>query len=105
MVERKTKTLVLAYVKAATADLVTDAIIQAIRPYRRLFLTLTADNRKEFAFHQHITQELQAGFYVVHPCAAWEPGLNENTNGLLREYFLKTQPLRPLRKTNAAKLK
>jgi len=93
MVERKTKMLVLAHVKAAKADLVADAIIQALWPYRHLVLTLTADNGKEFAFHQRIAQELQAQFFFAHPYAAWERGLNENTNGLIRQYFPKRQPL------------
>ena len=51
--------------------------------------TLTADNGKEFAFHERIAKALDAKFYFAHPYSSWERGLNENTNGLIRQYFQK----------------
>ena len=51
--------------------------------------TLSADNGKEFAEHERITQELQADFFFAHPYAAWESGANENMNGLIRQYIPK----------------
>jgi len=51
--------------------------------------TLTADNGKEFAFHELIAKALNAKFYFAHPYSSWERGLNENTNGLIRQYFPK----------------
>ena len=53
--------------------------------------TLTADNGKEFAYHQMVGSELEAGFYFAKPYHSWERGLNEHTNGLVRQYFPKTQ--------------
>nr|VFJ98800.1 MAG: hypothetical protein BECKH772B_GA0070898_101437 [Candidatus Kentron sp. H] len=50
---------------------------------------LTSDNGKEFARHQSIAQALNADFYFPHPHASWERGFDENTNGLIREYFPK----------------
>ena len=53
--------------------------------------TLTADNGREFAHHEAIAQSLSAEFFFAHPYASWERGLNENTNGLVRQYFPKKQ--------------
>ena len=52
-------------------------------------LTITADNGKEFAGHESIAQQLNAAVYFAHPYSSWERGLNENTNGLIRQYFTK----------------
>jgi hypothetical protein len=46
-------------------------------------------NGREFAYHQAIAASLQAGFYFAHAYASWERGMNENTNGLVRQYFPK----------------
>jgi transposase, IS30 family len=54
-----------------------------------LVLTLTADNGKEFADHEQISRKLEADFYFAHPYSSWERGSNENTNGLVRQYFPK----------------
>ena len=51
--------------------------------------TITSDNGREFANHQQVTQQLSAAFYFAHPYSSWERGLNENTNGLVRQYFPK----------------
>ena len=51
--------------------------------------TITVDNGKEFCDHELIAAALQARIYFAHPYASWERGLNENTNGLVRQYFPK----------------
>jgi transposase, IS30 family len=43
----------------------------------------------EFAYHEKISKELGADFYFAHPYSSWERGLNENTNGLVRQYIKK----------------
>jgi IS30 family transposase len=48
-------------------------------------LTITADNGKEFAKHEHLASQLNADIYFAHPYSSWEPGLNENINGLIRQ--------------------
>ena len=45
------------------------------------------DNGNEFAQHEKMSKMLQADVYFAHPYYAWERGFNENTNGLLRQYF------------------
>ena len=44
---------------------------------------------REFAYHDRIAAGLRAKFYFAHPYSGWERGLNENTNGLVRQYFPK----------------
>ena len=57
--------------------------------YKDQVKTITTDNGKEFAYHKSITEALDLKFYFANPYASWEIGLNENTNGLLRQYFPK----------------
>jgi transposase, IS30 family len=63
--------------------------ITLLRPYLDKTLTITADNGKEFAGHEKIKAALNADVYFAHPYRSWERGLNENTNGLIRQYFTK----------------
>jgi IS30 family transposase len=89
MVERRSRhTLVL---KAADKSClaVSTAIITAMLPYRGNIHTLTYDNGKEFAKHALIDEILGSTGYFAHPYHSWERGLNENTNGLIRQYFPK----------------
>jgi len=51
--------------------------------------TITADNGKEFSEHQYVAQRLDIDFYFAHPYSSWERGLNEHTNGLIRQYLPK----------------
>lgn len=89
LVERKTKTTLIRKVEKRTADNVKNAIISMLKPFKGLVHTITADNGKEFAMHREIAKELKTDFYFAHPYASWERGLNENTNGLIRQYFPK----------------
>jgi transposase, IS30 family len=50
---------------------------------------ITFDNGKEFAAHQDIAYALKAKIFFATPYHAWERGLNENTNGLIRDFFPK----------------
>lgn len=89
--ERKSRLALIRKVKRKTADLVGKAVIDLLNPISQRVYTITADNGKEFAKHQTIAKQLKADFYFAHPYASWERGLNENTNGLIRQYFPKKQ--------------
>lgn len=89
VVERKSRLTLIAKVVRKTADQVTHAIIQLLKPMSEWVNTLTVDNGKEFAHHQTIAKTLRARVYFAHPFSSWERGLNENTNGLIRQYFPK----------------
>ena len=51
--------------------------------------TITGDNGTEFSNHKTIAEQLGIDFYFTHPYSSWEKGTNENTNGLIRQYFPK----------------
>ena len=90
IVERVTKFTVSQQVNSKCADDVTKATIALLKPYKQLVHTITADNGKEFAYHEKISKALDTDVYFAHPYSSWERGLNENTNGLLRQYFPKS---------------
>lgn len=87
MVERKTKLLRMEKVDYKTARLTKEAICKLLKDLE--VKTITSDNGKEFALHQEIAKLLAAEFYFCHPYSSWERGVNENTNGLVRQYFPK----------------
>jgi transposase, IS30 family len=89
LTERKSRLTLLSKVKQKNADLVARSVQNLLEPIASQVLTLTSDNGKEFARHQEISTALQANFYFAHPYSSWERGLNENTNGLIRQYFPK----------------
>ena len=89
IVDRKSKLLLAKPVKRRTATLVSNAIVELLTPYIEHTHTLTPDNGKEFAYHQHIAKQLDTKVYFANPYSSWERGLNEHTNGLLRQYLPK----------------
>lgn len=90
IVERATHFTVSRQVDSKSADAVTQATIALLKPLKEVVHTITADNGKEFAYHEKIGTALEADVYFAHPYSSWERGLNENTNGLLRQYFPKS---------------
>jgi IS30 family transposase len=89
LTERKSRFTLLGKVSRRTAQAVRKQVCRLLLPVRDKAHTLTSDHGKEFADHEQITQTLELKYYFAHPYAAWEPGTNENTNGLLRQYFPK----------------
>ena len=94
LVERKSRYTLSKQVPSKHSAGVTEAIIELLRPHKSQCLTITFDNGKEFAEHAFIARCLDADVYFAHPYHSWERGLNENTNGLLRQYFPKRTNLR-----------
>ena len=89
IVERKSRLTLIAKVVRKTAENVTEAIVRLLKPLSPWVHTLTADNGREFAGHLSVAKQLNSTFYFAHPFSSWERGLNENTNGLIRQYFPK----------------
>lgn len=93
LTERKSRLTRIYKVVRKTAQEVGDAVIEVLGPMKGLVHTITSDNGKEFAHHKRIAKELAAKMYFAHPYASWERGTNENTNGLIRQYFPKDMDL------------
>ena len=89
VVERVSKYTLIAQVENKSAEVVTAALIKLLKPFSGFVHTLTVDNGKEFALHQKIEKELGTLVYFAHPYASYERGLNENTNGLIRQFLPK----------------
>jgi len=89
IVDRKSKFTLIKKVDSKHADVVTAATISLLQPYLEKTFTITADNGKEFSGHEEMAEKLSVDVYFAHPYHSWERGLNENTNGLIRQYFTK----------------
>lgn len=94
LTERKTKMCLIYKVERKTADLVSKAMGKLLLPLKDIVYMVTSDNGKEFALHEVTAKDLETDFYFAHPYASCERGLNENTNGLIRQYFPKDRDFR-----------
>ena len=86
LTERKFRLPLIYKVERETKEEVTDAVTTLLNPIKDHVLTLTSDNGKEFAGHETI----------AHPYSSYERGTNENTNGLIRQYFPKSSDCRTI---------
>ena len=93
VVERKSRYTVLGQAKRKTKELVANEVVRRMEPYQDRCQTLTVDNGKEFTDHHQMSSGLQADIYFAHPYSSWERGTNENTNGLIRQFFPKKMTL------------
>ena len=89
LVDRCSRYTLARRVDSKHAGGVSTAINSMLGPYKDQCHTITFDNGKEFAGHETIAAHLQAAVYFAHPYHSWERGLNENTNGLIRQYHPK----------------
>ena len=64
-----------------------------ITPLKHWVKTLTFDNGREFSWHEKLAENLDCNTYFAKPYHSWERGLNENHNGLLRQFFPKRMAL------------
>jgi len=99
--ERKSKLTLLCKLKNKAAAELKRESIKLLLPYAARIHTITVDNGKEFCDHRDIATVLQANIYFAHPYASWERGLNENTNGLVRQYFPKKYDFAQITNTEA----
>ena len=88
LVERKTKYLKMIRMDGRSADNLADAMEYAFKYLpKALRGSLTWDQGKEIAGHKNIEKRTKMDVYVCDPRSPWQRGLNENTNGLIREYL------------------
>ena len=98
LVDRKSRFLRMGLVERRTKEAVKNMIIELLKDFP--VHTITCDNGKEFAAHEEISEVLDAETYFSHPYASWERGTNENTNGLIRQYFPKDTSFKNISKND-----
>ncbi|MCP4607420.1 MAG: IS30 family transposase [Planctomycetes bacterium] len=96
LVDRKSKLTLIGKVNRYTAEAVEQTIVRLLELVPRRNYTLTVDNGKEFASHESVANALHIKVYFADPYSAWQRGLNENTNGLIRQYAPKGSDVRTL---------
>jgi IS30 family transposase len=90
LVERHSRLVMLARVKKKDTETVINALIKQARKLpKELYKSLTWDRGKELADHKRFTLATDIDVYFCDPQSPWQRGSNENTNGLLRQYFPK----------------
>ena len=89
LVDRKSLYTVIVKLNGKNATELADKTIKALEPISNKIHTITYDNGLEFAEHERMAKALDADIYFAHPYSSWERGINENTNGLIRQYFPK----------------
>lgn len=90
IVERTTRTVIIVKLKSSKATEVRKAFAREVKKIpEQMRLTMTHDNGLEMAQHQLFTKQTKMKVYFAHPYASWERGTNENTNGLIRDFFPK----------------
>ena len=89
LVDRASKMTRIGPVATKHSDIVAAIMIKLLVPMESTSHTVTLDNGKEFSGHGKIAESLNINIYFAHPYSSWERGLNENTNGLIRQYIKK----------------
>jgi len=89
IVDRTSKMTLAQKLDGKTSEKVGDATVDLLRPLSAFVETITNDNGKEFADHEMVAEKLNTTVFFCHPYSSFERGINENTNGLIRQYFPK----------------
>lgn len=90
LVERTTRTTILIQVKNREAETVAKAFAKEAKKLpEQMKLSMTYDQGREMARHKLFTNITGIKVYFAHPRSPWERGTNENTNGLIRQFFPK----------------
>ncbi len=87
LVDRKSRYTLLGHSSTKAKDPVANEVVRCFKGQEDSCLTITYDNGREFSDHERMAKELGADIYFAHPYSSWERGTNENTNGLIRQFF------------------
>ena len=94
LAERKTRFYIAMKIPDRKADTMANAIVKMLSVFPpELVKTITCDRGTEFANWQTIEEQLHCNLYFADPYCAWQKGTNENSNGLLREFYPKGRTL------------
>lgn len=89
LVDRKTLFTKLVLLDSKNATQLSEQTIKTLKNFKPYLHTITSDNGKEFAKHEHIAKQLNVQYFFTHPYSSYECGTVENTNGLIRRYIPK----------------
>lgn len=89
IVDRKSMYLKLSVPCSKKSKIVANEIQRLLNPFKKKVHTITTDNGLEFAEHKAIAKTLECSYYFCDPYSSWQRGLNENINGLIRQYIPK----------------
>lgn len=94
LAERKSRLYLVKLIPDRTSENVTKAMLELLSQFpSELVKTITCDRGKEFSRYKEIEEKLNCDMYFADPYCAWQKGTNENSNGLLREYYPKGMDL------------
>lgn len=102
LVDRKSKKVLIAKVESKNATEVKIEICKMLK--NEQVHTITFDNGKEFSYHELMAEKLDAKIYFAHAYSSYERGLNENTNGLIRQYFPKGSSFENIKKEDVRRV-
>jgi transposase, IS30 family len=102
LVERVSKYTFIGHVDKKNAADVSAEIVRLLAPCKDRVKTITYDNGREFSLHEQVNEQLTCQSYFAKPYHSWERGLNENTNGLIRQYFPKGMDFRHITREEIA---
>jgi len=89
IVDKASKFVLIKNLGSKHADVTAQATIDLLHPLKDITHTVTADNGTEFTYHEKVSQTLDLKYYFCDPYSSWQRGLNEHTNGLIRQYIPK----------------
>lgn len=93
LVDRKSLFTLMAALPSKHAEITADCAIDLLKSKRLPSHTITLDNGKEFTQHKKMAEEIGTDIYFAEPYSSWQRGVNENTNGLIRQYLPKSRDL------------
>lgn len=102
LVERSTRLTKMISLPNRKAALICKEGIELLSHFK--VQTITFDNGKEFAEHETMAKRLNTEIYFARPYHSWERGTNENTNGLIRQFYPKKMPLDKLDRQEVQKV-
>lgn len=91
--ERKTRWTKIVYLNRKTSRNVKQAVIEALRPYKKAVKSITYDNGTENVYHMKINKALGCQSYFCNPYHSWEKGTVEHINGMIRRYVKKSMDI------------
>jgi IS30 family transposase len=89
LVERRSKFLLVRKIWRKTVENTSRSIVNLLKKYKKFVKSITFDNGTEFAWHGEIAKKLKTEIYFARPYKSCDRGLNEHTNGLIRQYLVK----------------